>query len=923
MMLDTLIKNIQTIIDSIVIKYDNEAKKYDTIEFIMDADQYVAAKLNSDTFFDYSEFPMEVLEDAGMMSIVDTYMDLYPYASNPSTIPKEFRQKVVESNRKYIINNYDDGNDYYRMYNGLPNIQEPLSELITLTQQQKLIAGIESNGYIHELPASDIFRLQEYGILDEIISSHPDKKYLNFLGDNKIEFHIARMTKNFDILKIKKGDLSDEFFNSFIRIYDQNREYFVTTIYNKDYASRYDFYDRFIGLCIMVMTIQRLVSNAFKFGINRDFYDWDFIRKLYGTYNIPFIENLPIEYQMLLLKNMNNLLRYKSTDKAIFDICSLLGYDRINIFKYYLVKKHKLDSNEEPIFYYKQKLDDSGDPILNDDNEPEYEIDFEKTYDIYFQGVDIREKNLLLALQDTNKIISYNEMIESDPYWWEDDALHKLKYENVYNHVETKFLSMNMIYKMTEMLFEVTYFFRSIISNKDSMTKILIDIPRVYSGVDFDLFHVVIFLVASMCKLHGFTDYTITTPSMISHIYGFNFDEESIEYIKQIVTDNKTKVDQSTLKYFEELEIKNANDVNDVYGKIRELNEFLIDKMRNAKTIEEYRIYQTIFRTAMISDVSTDMFTVYDYDTDGNATARVATSYLEYLQYAQPILAEIIEDTEPENISIYINHVIIRLEAYVDNLKYLFIVNDSTDNPVYISLIKLLKFFKSYTVDLNTFNIVYIFDSPYYNKLNLIDQIDLITKTYDFKDFMKQYYNDIVRVSAKLKKSDKDLSNMKDKLNSDTDVRFYDGYYHNTILRDTVKITITGDPGEDGISPTAVVEQTSTGSNITITDESGTTTASITNGISPTAVVEQTPTGATITITDVSGTTTTNIPNGDDAPTTTSEVYIGDDEPTDPNVKIWITSDEANDSNPYVTQNDVEEIVQNIISGSSDTSQSN
>ena len=107
-----------------------------------------------------------------------------------------------------------------------------------------------------------------------------------------------------------------------------------------------------------------------------------------------------------------------------------------------------------------------------------------------------------------------------------------------------------------------------------------------------------------------------------------------------------------------------------------------------------------------------------------------------------------------------------------------------------------------------------------------------------------------------------------------------------------------GDPGTDGVSPSAKVEQTETGAVITVSDASGTTTATITNGakgetgaqgpqgikgdpgakgdtgakgdkgdpgtdgVSPSAKVEQTETGAVITVSDTSGTTTATITNG-------------------------------------------------------------
>ena len=87
--------------------------------------------------------------------------------------------------------------------------------------------------------------------------------------------------------------------------------------------------------------------------------------------------------------------------------------------------------------------------------------------------------------------------------------------------------------------------------------------------------------------------------------------------------------------------------------------------------------------------------------------------------------------------------------------------------------------------------------------------------------------------------------------------------FHNLKGKDGV-----GKKGDPGFSPSARVEQTETGATITITDKSGTTTATVKNGehgksgFSPSARVEQTETGATITVTDKSGTTTATVKNG-------------------------------------------------------------
>ena len=79
-----------------------------------------------------------------------------------------------------------------------------------------------------------------------------------------------------------------------------------------------------------------------------------------------------------------------------------------------------------------------------------------------------------------------------------------------------------------------------------------------------------------------------------------------------------------------------------------------------------------------------------------------------------------------------------------------------------------------------------------------------------------------------------------------------------------------GDPGEDGqdgYSPSAAVSKSGGTATITITDQNGTTTASVTDGqdgFSPVAAVSKSGGTATITITDQSGTTTAEVSDGQD-----------------------------------------------------------
>lgn len=83
---------------------------------------------------------------------------------------------------------------------------------------------------------------------------------------------------------------------------------------------------------------------------------------------------------------------------------------------------------------------------------------------------------------------------------------------------------------------------------------------------------------------------------------------------------------------------------------------------------------------------------------------------------------------------------------------------------------------------------------------------------------------------------------------------------------------LTGEAGEDGVSPIAYVTQLSDGATIHIEDAQNTTDATVYNGtdgadgFSPIATVTQNTGSATISITDKNGTTTATVYDGSDAP---------------------------------------------------------
>lgn len=773
--MDTLINNIRSLVDSSVVKFNKTAKDNETLDSTRNADTYISAMMETDSFRTYANFDIEALENAGLK---EPEYDLAKLSKDKNLIPQNKRDAVVKAQRKFIIDTYVELNNYYRMLNGQPDKEITSDKFVYLDESVEDKYEIPHGTPLHRVDKDILAELELTGEFKKAVAAATELnksrttaeqislEYLNHLGHKSIPLLTAREALNFMILRIDKN-VPEEFYTSFLTIYDQCREYFTSVLYNSEYSAQYDYYDNFMGLCIMIMTIQRIIANTFKYGIQRDFYDWSFIQAMYKMYNIPFIEDLSMDYHMILLKNLNHLLRYKSTDKVLFDICSLLGHERMNIFKYYLIKQHRLDQDGNPIFYYNKIVDEEGNVT--------YEEDKERMYQFYFQAVNLRERNITQALLDKKNKMDYREVTISDPYWWEDDDLNHTKFDTEFNYIETKYLSLNLMYKMTEMLFEITYVFRMMMDKKEDLSKFKMALPKIYQEKEFDLYDVIIFLICLTCKKNGFKSYTITTPSKTSHIYGFNFNPEDIKYVKEIINDNKDLVDPEILKYFRNLDILQASDINRLFEQIREFNDYIVDKMATTHDVRQYEIYRKIFTIMIVSETQTDMFTIKGPDGE----EKVATSYLEYLKYSDPILGMIAENVEPGDIGGMIDHILVQINDMVESLQYLFLINGD-DSPVFMAIAELLRFFKSYTVDLRSFNILYLFDSRVYNMIKIFGDIYSITANMQVDDEMRMLYFDEIN---KLSVGDslEDFLSMHDEYN-----QFITIYHNdkNLILRD-------------------------------------------------------------------------------------------------------------------------------------------
>lgn len=773
MLLQTLLKHLTSVIDSSVIKFEYLAYKHETVDSKKLSDLYVSASKGTLMFESVDKFPADVIASANVPTYDPDhpnsgYFTLLEYAYDKSLIPKEYRADVVRHMSENIITAYEtdgDQNNYYRELAGLPNVDD--TEYIEIPAELREQYDIDPSLYLHELDAQTIKSLGSSGFIDEMIAKYPDKRYIKYLGDKAIPTQKARTANNFSLLYVSGDDVPTQFYDLFTKTYERSREYVCTVLYNRSMSKAYEHYDNFMGLCIMFMTIQRIVTLSFREGISRDLYDWDFIRNLYEAYNIPFIESLPMETHMTLIKNFNHLLRHKSTDKVLFDLCSLLGYSNVELEKYYLVRDHKLDANNNPVIVY----------------DADGNVDYTQTYDLYFKSVPLDEKNVTLALQDKSSTKTYEEVTEADPFWWDSGDLKDTILKDDFNYYESKYISLKLLYNMSDILFELTYSMRLILDQKDKIDKYNIDLtlPKINMRRTFSLFDIAVFILAGLCKMNSLDGKVYNKASEISHIYGFRFNAYESDLVDGMLyqlsggvegaptgtekqpyasgawfadTVWKERDYPARRQYPDSISdtvgdkpvntswnrITSADEFNDLFSEIKNFEDKLTTAMWETDDINQYNAYRAIYDIYMTKASVDTMFE----KSDGS----IAITYLDYLSDAEPELYKVINDTDKDNLYDVMNHAINRIEEALDDVENLNLLVDDGDTA-YASLISLINFFKSYTVDIHSFNVWYLFDSKYYNSLRVFTKISEVQSEMLTKEWLNYLYGDCMSISTK------------------------------------------------------------------------------------------------------------------------------------------------------------------------------
>ena len=593
---------------------------------------------------------------------------------------------------------------------------------------------------------SEVLILEREGVLDDMIAEDPENRlYMRHLGKKKIDIYMARRANRFDPLYIPTSDC-EPIEHVYREKLDANKFYVLRAVYSEAYNYNSDYYDNFIAVFIILITVIDIISRVQEFIARKEIFDIRSCQYLFESYGVPFFAEIPLKYQIAMVKNLHTLLKYKSTARCMVEICSLFGMKNIQIFKYYLLKDRTVNLA-------------NGDYVYSDEEEGSGEH-LEEEFELKFLKVPL-EEDLNEYIRVGGNYIDYDEITTGDVKW--DGGLdHEMVKQDImreaFNFTRTKYISIDTIYDLTKIAIQQAYFFNFLYDNVDLESYLTIKVPYIEPGKSFKIADIFTLLTVLTYYYRGVKDTIMDTQSKVLYINGFNF-KADLSYLAEtlipnINTDNgdllpdKATIDDVKAQiekfHIPQSSIPSFNEMMDIYVNNLEVRDALIEGMKHADNKREYDIYKKLYDSLMTVEFTMDYYKnpeTGDFyrDAEGDAT------YSEFLKHQDPALYYVVtevqdyEDDESRNayIANLIDSIVYALEEFIDTdefsgLFYNLPVMSAESIKQYIATV--INFYKSYKVDFLGLNTIYVIED--WEGVKLLEDL-LLGRYHTYADFAK------------------------------------------------------------------------------------------------------------------------------------------------------------------------------------------
>lgn len=801
-LMDEMVYHCKRILRGIVIKNDVLANKSETKNSLQNAEMYYITQ--EDGYIPFSVFPFdeEYLRAYGY----DNPFYIRRYIEDRWTIPEEDRSSLTEFCNQYFIDNFEEENNYYRTLMGLPPFNTGEEYFIYLTKADipgKYLKYVNLEIPLHLQPTNTINVLYATGNMDKIISRYPGSNYdyINYLGSRSINLYKARKAAKWDILYMPNVYYMVE--DKFTEFYKINRDIYVNQTYQEVHADTSDYYDQLMILLVLSETFSNMITDTPEWYIKRDIFDIRSVKYFLESFGVEFYKEIPLKYQIRIVKNINKIIKFKSCTKNIYDIIELFTTDVVNIYKYWLYKRRLMDEN--------------GHYIKSNDIHDKYDMQFitsdiDESFDDYIK----------------NQIYThiYDDITYSDKYWDGEDTHQFMKdatLDRDYTIEGTKYMSIDYKFSMTEYQFQVEYFLGLVLDSRIDLNDIRIYVPTLDEIVDFSLSNIFIYTIALSDSLYrdrkdrsldikipeirdgelpnmdhlAYHDFNLVDwrvkniPEIFAkktgrvHAFNTKFDRAKMEeFIKtrrhshylfgqsydNVDYDNPGKdttlsdeqyaqrasqaLDDLGINQFEipRAKYSNVSDLIDTYRNNRKAYETLLNKIKDAEDEDDLSTLNYIFQELYTREFDNEFYTLSDATQAKDLVELLKDrDFILYESYYN-ILNESNVDARQDIIRGILNDVVETLEYYIkgEGLDYVFSFTpiESFFNIVYYIYL-MINFFKSYKVYFLDPYMTMLVDNKMSNDSNveMKDNILEFKGTYDKED--KVFVSDNIGLEGK------------------------------------------------------------------------------------------------------------------------------------------------------------------------------
>lgn len=470
-MLDDIVYNTKLLLNGIVVKNEYVANQYETEETVRDAEIYSKCLLGNIT---YTQFPFteEILVAYGYTPDLALY-----YLHDMSKVPISEQQDLLNFSISYYVDHFEEKNKYYRSLIGLPEYNTTEFDIYLSASDFPPdfdISTVDFSLPIHLQPDVVIGTLKFYGTIEKIIENNRsfNYSYLRFLGDRSLNLYNVRKASKWDILYIPDVDAAIK--TRFQELYSLNKEIYLRRVYQEAYAFNSTYYDHCMIILLLSQTFNDMIVDVPEWYIRRDILDIRTVQYFLESYGVTFFEEIPLKYQIRIVKNLNKLITFKSSEENFNDIIEIFALKEVFLYKYFLYKRHKVD--------------EYGQYITSDDLNKMYDLNFIEvllgdTYDNY--------------IKDLAHRTPYDELTLTDKYWDgtdDHDTVKEKILERQFTIEPSKYMTLKANIDYPDYQKQLKYFMSLVLDSRINYDYITIGVSTISQNTGFKISDLFLFV---------------------------------------------------------------------------------------------------------------------------------------------------------------------------------------------------------------------------------------------------------------------------------------------------------------------------------------------------------------------------------------------------------------------------------------------